>query len=134
VNDPDEAPELDEDFFKEAVLVRPGEDLIEKLQEHDLPCPLPRGTKVRMTRKFRKQMRWSGWKYHGVPSGRRHIREFGRCIGIVEGWMDYNSVPPGHPMYSLEKVGPEVNVRWWPRGSLRGLRYMYNVEDLEVVR
>lgn len=94
-------------------------------------CPLRVGMAVRMTRRFRRQQRWSGWKYHGVSSGRRHIREFGRLVGIVEGFVDYNNVPRGDRNWCHWKIGPEVNVRW-PSGG-HGLRYMYRWKDLEIV-
>jgi hypothetical protein len=125
IEDADEAPELDDSFFTGAVLTRPGESLIEKLYG-----PLPAGTLVKMTRAYRKQRRWSGWKYHGVHSGKQHVREFGRCVGMVLGLLDYNNCKPGDPDYDSSKLGPEVDVRWQPSN----LRYGYDPEDLEIVR
>lgn len=77
------------------------------------------GRRVRLTRRFRKTMRWSG--------SRAHIKEFGRCVGIVQGPTDYNNVQPGHPDYDESKVGPELDVRWLPSG----LRYAYPPDALE---
>lgn len=91
---------------------------------------LPPGTRVRMTRKFRKMLRWM----HRKHGGHSHAREFGRLVGVVEGLVDWNSTASGHPNYDLGLLGPEVNVRWFPKGSTNGLRYMYDPEDLEVVR
>lgn len=48
------------------------------------------GDVVRMTRRFRKTMRWNG--------SRNHIREFGRCIGVIE---------------SISEHG-DMTVRWFP--------------------
>lgn len=61
------------------------------------------GSRVRMSRALRTAMRWNG--------SRRHVREFGRCIGVVIGLVDYG-----------EQQGPEVDVRWEPSG----LQYAYN--------
>jgi hypothetical protein len=47
---------------------------------------------------------------------REHVREFGECVGIVEGPVDYGT-----------QRGPEVNVRWQPSN----LRYGYHPDDLE---
>lgn len=68
------------------------------------------GSRVRMSRSLRTAMRWSG--------SRRHVREFGRCVGVVLDLVDYGT-----------QNGPEVNVRWEPSG----LRYGYNPNDLELV-
>jgi hypothetical protein len=43
-----------------------------------------------------------------------HVKEFGECIGIVEGYVDYGN-----------SKGPEVDVRWLPMG----LRYGYDPEN-----
>jgi len=43
-----------------------------------------------------------------------HIKEFGECIGTVEGLVDYGT-----------QLGPEVNVRWQPSG----LRYGYDPDQ-----
>jgi hypothetical protein len=58
-----------------------------------------------------------------------HILEFGGCVGVVEGLLDYNNVPKDHPDYDVAKIGPEWNVRWAPSQ----LRYAYGVEDLVIV-
>lgn len=42
-----------------------------------------------------------------------HVKEFGECIGIVEGYVDYGN-----------SKGPEVDVRWFPMS----LRYAYDPE------
>lgn len=68
------------------------------------------GKKVRMKKSLKKQMRANGCS--------EHIDEFGDCVGIVEGLVDYGSFQ-----------GPEVDVRWLPSK----LRYGYNPDDLEVV-
>ncbi len=49
---------------------------------------------------------------------RAHVDEFGECIGLVEGPVDFDTCQ-----------GPEVNVRWRPSG----LRYGYHPEDLDVI-
>lgn len=56
-----------------------------------------------------------------------HVKEFGECIGIVEGLVDYNN--EGDEPYDPLKRGPEVNVRWQPSG----LRYGYHPDFLKVV-
>lgn len=48
-----------------------------------------------------------------------HLQEFGDCIGIVEGPLDYGN---GH-------LGPEYDVRWYPSF----LRYGYLPEDLDLL-
>jgi hypothetical protein len=58
-----------------------------------------------------------------------HVEEFGGCVGIVEGPMDWNNVPKDDPTYDPEKVGPWVDVRWQPSG----LRYAYDPADLEKI-
>ena len=59
-----------------------------------------------------------------------HIEEFGNCIGVVEGLIDYNNIAPDHHDYDPKKIGPEWDVRWQPSN----LRYAYASEDLEVVK
>jgi hypothetical protein len=86
------------------------------------------GDRVRWTKAFRKRMFWAQLPW-GEWSCRGHIREFRRCVGIIEGPMDYNNVPVGHQDYDPAKVGPEVNVRWQPSN----LRYGYLPTDLERV-
>ncbi|HEX4513526.1 MAG TPA: hypothetical protein VH054_08320 [Polyangiaceae bacterium] len=60
---------------------------------------------------------------------REHVREFGHCIGIVDGPIDWNDVGPGHPAYDPAKLGPEIDVRWQPSN----LRYGYDPECFEKV-
>lgn len=48
-----------------------------------------------------------------------HVKEFGHCIGIVQGPTDYGT-----------QKGPEVDVRWQPSN----LRYAYAPEQLVRVR
>lgn len=79
------------------------------------------GTRVRMTRELRTKLRWNG--------SRDHVREFGRCEGIVQGLTDYNNCSPSDPSYDPKKMGPEFDVRWEPSG----LRYAYDPKDLEVI-
>jgi len=78
--------------------------------------PMKPGTYVRMSAQLKDKMR--------VLSG-AHIREFGRCVGIVEGPVDWNKSGEADPA----KLGPAVDVRWQPSN----LRYMYDPDDLEVV-
>lgn len=68
--------------------------------DHLLP-----GTRVRMSRRLRTRLRWSG--------SREHVREFGRSVGIVSG--------------PAEGQWPEDDVFW---GTLK---YCYAPEDLEIV-
>jgi len=56
-----------------------------------------------------------------------HVIEFGDCIGILHGPVDFNNVKPGHPAYDINKIGPEWDVRWQPSN----LRYAYSPADLE---
>lgn len=91
------------------------------------------GERVRLTRKARTALRWArvyygnGSQSTGYPM-RWMVREFGRCVGVVECPTDYNNVNPGHPDYDPDKVGPEVDVRWLPSC----LRYAYDPADLEL--
>lgn len=47
-----------------------------------------------------------------------HVREFGGCVGIVIGPVDYGT-----------QQGPEVDVRWLPSR----LRYAYDPKELKRV-
>lgn len=78
------------------------------------------GDRVRMTKALRKLLNWSS---------REHVREFGLCIGIVQGPTDFNNCKPGEPGYDPSKVGPEIDVRWQPSN----LRYAYHPKSLEKV-
>lgn len=88
-----------------------------------MPGEFKPGDVVRMTRTFRTMMRWSSpplWRgRRRVYPSRRHIREFGRCVGVVIGLVDYGT-----------QQGPEIDVRWQPSG----LRYAYDSNNLELVR
>lgn len=55
-----------------------------------------------------------------------HVEEFGDCMGIVEGLLDYNAGGQSHDPATL---GPEVNVRWQPSAH----RYGYHPGHLQVV-
>jgi len=67
------------------------------------------GTRVKMAAAFKRRM---------ATTDRGHVEEFGRCVGTVEGPVDYG-----------RQLGPELNVRWAPSG----LRYGYAPEDLVLV-
>jgi len=58
-----------------------------------------------------------------------HVEEFGDCVGIVQGLMDYNNCEPTDAAYDPSKTGPEVDVRWQPSN----LRYAYHPSDLELI-
>lgn len=79
------------------------------------------GTYVRMSFDLKKRLIANG----SVD----HVAEFGNCIGLVEGLVDYNNVPKHDPTYDPTKVGPEVDVRWLPSK----LRYAYRTDDLYPV-
>lgn len=88
--------------------------------------PIPKGTRVRMSPDLKRRMR------EIQPSGlhsRQHVKEFGRCVGIVEGFVDYNNCQPSDPAYDVRKIGPEVEVRWRP--SM--LRYAYHPDQLQTL-
>ena len=76
--------------------------------------PLKRGDLVRMTHQFKSLMK------SGQSFSKLHIKEFGRCVGMVLGPVDWAN----------GTFGPEIDVRWKPSG----LRYMYSIESLQVVR
>jgi hypothetical protein len=67
------------------------------------------GTRVRMSKALKKEMR---------KTSQAHIKEFGNCVGVVMGLMDYGT-----------QLGPEVDVRWLPSN----LCYGYLPETLDVV-
>ena len=69
-----------------------------------------RGMRVRMTAEFKRELEQSNCQ--------DHVREFGDCIGIVEG-----SMFDGHPEL-------EWDVRWQPSG----LKYGYAAHHVEEVR
>lgn len=58
-----------------------------------------------------------------------HIKEFGNSVGTIIGYADYNNCNPSDSKYDLNKVGPEVEVRWDPYN----LRYIYPIDALEEV-
>lgn len=68
------------------------------------------GTKVRMSDEHKQQLI--------VNDCNDHVEEFGECVGVVEGLVDWN----GHK-------GPEVDVRWQPSN----LRYAYHPDSLIAV-
>ncbi len=70
---------------------------------------MEKGTRVRMTAALKAKL--------GGDSC-RHVREFGACIGVVQGLVDFG-----------KQKGPEVDVRWQPSN----LRYGYLPEELEAV-
>jgi hypothetical protein len=76
------------------------------------------GTKVRMSEAFKQELI--------ANNSGEHVDEFGNCIGVVEDLVDYNNVDKAHPDYDIAKVGPEVNVRWYPSK----LRYGYHPDNL----
>src|SRR6478735_12776077 len=107
---------------------------------------MKRGTRIRMTLDLKVRMRGKcglAGRHLGpfenddvAPRGDKgscygcsseHVDEFGECVGYVEDLVDYNNVPPNHPDYDSNKIGPEVNVRWLPSR----LRYAYKAHDLE---
>ena len=72
------------------------------------------GDKVKMSDNLKKRLVESGCK--------DHVSEFGDCIGIVEGYVNYNNDGENDP----NKIGHEFNVRWQPSK----LRYGYLLEEL----
>lgn len=99
------------------------------------------GDRVRMTEALRARLRGrcAGGVHVDGPNppidGRcmncstGHLEEFGACVGVVQGPVDYNDVPRGDARWDPAKLGPEVDVRWQPSN----LRYMYAEDDLELV-
>ena len=71
---------------------------------------LPKRTKVRMSPKLKDGMMKNG--------SHEHVEEFGECIGIVKGLIDYGT-----------QQGPEVEVYWQPSN----LHYAYHPKYLEIV-
>jgi hypothetical protein len=65
------------------------------------------GTHVRMSARLKRALRDNGCG--------DHVDEFGDCVGIVEGPVDFGT-----------QQGPEVDVRWQPSG----LRYAYHPSQL----
>ena len=68
------------------------------------------GTKVRMTEELKRVFR--------LNNCAAHVEEFGDCVGIVEGPVDYGTTS-----------GPELDVRWQPSN----LRYAYDPKYLRIV-
>ena len=93
--------------------------------------PLKRGDKVRMSHAYKAAM--NSQVLPGVRKNPKHphplVKELGRCVGTVLGPMDYGKGEDGEPI-----LGPEIDVRWKPPGSHRGLRYGYRPEDLVLVK
>lgn len=75
------------------------------------------GARVRMSDAYKAEAR------EHSPA---HVAEFGHCIGIVAGPVDYNA--PGAAS-DPAKLGPELDVRWQPSN----LRYGYAPEHLVVL-
>lgn len=71
-----------------------------------------RGDRVKISKELKRIFRSNG--------SAEHVREFGGCLGIVDGPTDY-----GGGVY-----GPELDIRWQPSG----LRYAYAPEYLQVDR
>lgn len=69
---------------------------------------LKKGDRVRMGDRLK-------WKLRKNGSG-EHVREFGDCVGVVDGPVDWQN----------GDFGPELDVRWQPSN----LRYMYAPDDL----
>lgn len=82
------------------------------------------GALVRMTENYRSKLWNHGSLADGTPNdellegNRDHVREFGSCIGVVQGLTKY-----------VNTQGPEVDVRWRP--SM--LRYAYHPDNLEIL-
>ena len=80
------------------------------------------GDRVRLTRAARTRMFWQRIQYGNGSQGgyaqRKHVQEFRRCVGIVQGLTDFGT-----------QQGPEYDVRWQPSN----LRYCYDPADLELV-
>lgn len=71
---------------------------------------ITKGTKVRMSQSIKRTLIKNGCK--------KHVDEFGECIGVVEGQVNFGT-----------QKGPEVDVRWAPSH----LRYAYHPRELEVL-
>lgn len=69
-----------------------------------------KGDKVKMSESYKKSLIDNDCK--------EHVDEFGDCEGYVEDFVNYNKEGEN----DLDKIGPEVNVRWQPSG----LRYGYD--------
>ena len=68
---------------------------------------MKRGTRVRMSKGLKEQLKRTGCG--------DHVHEFGDRVGIVSGPVNYGT-----------QLGPEVDVVWQPDN----LRYAYKPEDL----
>jgi hypothetical protein len=79
---------------------------------------LKAGDRVRMSPELKKKF--------SENKSKSHVKEFGNCVGVVQGPTDYNNCKPGDPDYNPAIVGPEVDVRWEPSG----LRYGYHPDFL----
>lgn len=59
-------------------------------------------------------------KQHFNDNGcEEHVKEFGNCVGVVDGFTDYGQT----------LKGPEVDVRWQPSNR----RYAYDPKTLIIV-
>jgi len=95
-----------------------------------------KGDRVRMSEALKKQLRGKCGEagQHigpfdtpaedcwGCSTG--HVEEFGDCIGVVDGLVDYNY--DSRSAHDPERVGPELDVRWQPSN----LRYAYHPNQL----
>ena len=68
------------------------------------------GTKVKMSQALKESLKRTGCNDHVV--------EFGNCVGIVEGYVNYGN-----------QIGPEVDVQWLPSK----LRYTYHPNHLSII-
>jgi len=71
---------------------------------------IAKGTKVRMTQDLKDGLMKNGCH--------EHVEEFGECIGIVQGPVNYGT-----------QKGPEFDVYWQPSN----LHYAYHPKYLEIV-
>lgn len=78
-----------------------------------------KGDIVRLSEAVKRRMRTT-------VSG-AHAREFGSCVGFVNGLTDYHN---DGDVLGTKSMGPEVDVLWRPSG----LRYAYHPKDLELVK
>jgi len=82
---------------------------------------LKRGDLVRMSRAYKEKM--NNQVIPGILKNPKHrhpsVKEFGRCVGVVQGTINW---PDG-------QIGPEVDVRW-----KRGAQLMYSPDELQIVK
>jgi len=78
-----------------------------------------KGDRVRMSAKGKERC---------SRSSPQHVKEFGDCVGVVQGLTDFNNYSNGNPP-DPARIGPEFDVRWEPLHLL----YSYDKDDLELV-